>query len=158
MTLGPFHISTMNLILWGCVIWLPAFMAVILRNETKFKKNLSMGVTLPQEAREDSEVLAILDSFKKQLTLATVLVTLIALPCMLIPKAGTTMTVWMIWLLFAMVIPYVPYVTHHKKLKQLKEERGWKQATSTTRVVELSGAVYNIKWMSPVIFFVPLAL
>ena len=38
MTLGPFHISTMNLILWGCVIWLPAFMAVILRNETKFKK------------------------------------------------------------------------------------------------------------------------
>ena len=158
MTLGPFHISTMNLILWGCVIWLPAFMAVILRNETKFKKNLSMGVTLPQEAREDSEVLAILDSFKKQLTLATVLVTLIALPCMFISKAGTAMTIWMIWLLFAMVIPYVPYVTHHKKLKQLKEERGWKQATSTTRVVELSGAVYNIKWMSPVIFFVPLAL
>ena len=65
MTLGPFHISAMNLILWGCVIWLPAFMAVILRNETKFKKNLSMGVTLPQEAREDSEVLTILDSFKK---------------------------------------------------------------------------------------------
>ncbi len=158
MNIFSFQISTMTLILWGCVIWLPAFLYVILQNETKFKKNLSLGVTLPYEAREDAEVLAILASFKKQLALACVLVTLAAIPCVCIQKIGTAMTIWMIWLLVSMVVPYIPYVLHHKKLKQLKEDRGWRQAAPATRVVDLSGAAYNVKWMSPVIFLVPLVI
>ena len=140
MTLGTFHISTMNLILWGCVIWLPAFLYVILQNEAKFKKNLSLGVTLPQEAREDEEVLAILVSFKKQLAIACVLITLTAIPCIFVQRLGTAMTIWMIWLMACIVLPYVPYVLHHKKLKQLKADRGWRQSAPDTRVVDFSGA------------------
>ena len=158
MTLGTFHISTMNLILWGCVIWVPAFLYVILQNEAKFKKNLSLGVTLPQEAREDEEVLAILVSFKKQLAIACVLITLTAIPCIFVQRLGTAMTIWMIWLMACIVLPYVPYVLHHKKLKQLKADRGWRQSAPDTRVVDFSGAAYNIKWMSPVVFLAPLVL
>lgn len=158
MTFFGCTISVMNLILWGCVIWLPAFLYVILQNEVKFKKNLSLGVTLPQEAREDQEVLSILSSFKKQLAITCILITLAALPCMLIQKTGTTMTIWMIWLLTGIILPYAPYITHHKKLKHLKETHGWKQAAPSTRTVDLSGAAYNIKWLSPVIFLLPLLL
>ncbi len=158
MNIFSFHISTMNLILWGCIIWLPAFLYVILQNETKFKKNLSLGVTLPYEAREDAEVLGILASFKKQLALMCILLTLAAFPCVLIQKTGTAMTIWMIWLLASIVLPYVPYVLHHKKLKQLKEDRGWRQASPATRVVDLSGVAYNDKWLSPLVFLAPLAI
>ena len=38
MNIFSFHISTMTLILWGCVIWLPAFLYVILQNDTRVKK------------------------------------------------------------------------------------------------------------------------
>ena len=37
------------LILWLCVIWMPVLMYFMLRNETKFKKNIAVGVTLPYE-------------------------------------------------------------------------------------------------------------
>lgn len=158
MNILSFHTSVTNLILWGCVIWLPAFLYVILQNETKFKKNLSLGVTLPQEAREDTEVLAILASFKKQLALICILITLAAVPCIFIQRIGTAMTIWMLWLLACIVLPYVPYVLSHKKLKQLKENRGWKQSAPATRVADLSGAAYNSKWLSPLVFLAPLAL
>ena len=60
-------LSSMNLILWGCVIWMPALFYVLLSNETKFKKNIAIGVTFPQEAREDAELQHILSVFKKHL-------------------------------------------------------------------------------------------
>ena len=156
MNLVSFHISTMTLILWGCVIWLPAFLYVILQNEIKFKKNISLGVTLPQEARDDAEVLAILASFKKQLAVTCVLITLAVIPCVFIQRIGTAMTIWMIWLLASCILPYVPYVLQHKKLKKLKEIRGWRLSAPDTRTVDLSGIAYNDKWISPITFLIPL--
>ena len=38
----------MNFIMWGCIIWLPILIYVLLKNETKFKKNIVVGITLPQ--------------------------------------------------------------------------------------------------------------
>ena len=50
----------MNMIIFGSMIWIPALIAYMLINETKFKKNIVIGVTLPKEAREDETVLRIL--------------------------------------------------------------------------------------------------
>ena len=158
MNIFGFQISMMNLILWGCVIWMPAFFYVILHNETKFKKNISLGVTMPQEAQSDEAVLAILSSFKKQLAIACILITLVAFPCALISKIGTAMTVWMIWLLAGIVVPYIPYVLHHKKLKQLKADRGWVKTSGTVRVADLSGIAIKDKWLSPKVFLLPFAI
>lgn len=156
MSIFGFQISVMNLILWGCVIWMPAFFYVILHNETKFKKNISLGVTMPQEAQSDEAVLAILSSFKKQLAVACILITLVAFPCALIPKIGIAMTVWMIWLLGSIVVPYIPYVAHHKKLKQLKTDRGWVKTSGSIRIADLSGIAIKDKWFSPTVFLLPL--
>ncbi len=152
MTIFSHEISTMNLILWGCVIWMPAFYYVILRNETKFKKNISLGVTLPQEAREDEAVLEILTTFKKQLLWACIAITLLAIPGVFISKTGTAMTVWMIWLLLGIVVPYIPYVRSHRQLKQLKIERGWAQS-------EQSGGDFYVdeddKWIWGMFYYNP---
>ena len=150
------NISTMNLILWGCVIWMPALFYVLLKNEAKFKKNIAVGVTFPQEARDDEEVQQILAVFKKHLLYVCIGVFLIAIPCIFIPKTGMTMTVWMIWLLLGMILPYVPYVNCHRKLKQLKELRGWKQNQNGTITVDLTAASSQTRWLAPLCFLLPL--
>ena len=35
-----------RMILWLCVIWVPAMEYIFMANETKFKKNITIGVTL----------------------------------------------------------------------------------------------------------------
>lgn len=45
-----------RMILWLCVIWVPAMEYIFMANETKFKKNITIGVTLPHEGRTDPEV------------------------------------------------------------------------------------------------------
>ena len=54
-----------NALLWGSLIWMPIMLYVMLRNETKFKKNIAIGVTLPFEGRKHPDVLARLEKFKK---------------------------------------------------------------------------------------------
>ncbi len=48
----------MKIFLWASIIWLLPFLFFVQKNEAKFKKNIVVGVTLPQEAREDAEVQA----------------------------------------------------------------------------------------------------
>lgn len=43
-----------NLIMWGSIIWIIPLVYFMQKNETKFKKNIVIGVTLPFEAREDT--------------------------------------------------------------------------------------------------------
>ena len=147
-----------NFVLWICIIWMPVLFYVILRNEAKFKKNISLGVTMPQEAREDEEVLNIIKVFKKELLIVTIAITLSAIPFMLLSfgsRIGQGMTIWMIWLVLATVVPYVPYVKYHKQLKVLKEERGWVKAQGDIRVVAFSGIDDGYKWLSPYAFIIP---
>ena len=152
-------LSTMNLILWGCVIWMPALFYVLLSNETKFKKNIAIGVTFPQEAREDAELQHILSVFKKHLLYVCLGLFTIAIPCVFIPSTtGIAMTIWMIWLLLGCVLPYIPYIQCNRKLKQLKENRGWKQQSSQMQTVDLRAASIETRWLSPHTFMLPAAV
>ena len=55
-----------KLILTASMIWLIPLMYYMNVNETKFKKNIVIGVTLPYEAREDTDVQLCLARFKKE--------------------------------------------------------------------------------------------
>ena len=152
-------LSSMNLILWGCVIWMPALFYVLLSNETKFKKNIAIGVTFPQEAREDAELQHILSVFKKHLLYVCLGLFAIAIPCVFIPSTtGIAMTIWMIWLLLGCVLPYIPYIQCNRKLKQLKENRGWKQQSSQMQTIDLRAASIETRWLSPHTFLLPAAV
>lgn len=149
---------TTNLILWACVIWLPLLLYCVLQNETKFKKNIAIGVTLPQEARQDAEVLALLRQFKRRTLLICLALIIVAIPCMFIKTIGLMSTLWMIWIDCSIVLPYLPYIRYNQKLRQLKQRRGWQQNHNPTVVADLSAATQPIKWLSPWLFAVPLAL
>lgn len=147
-----------NFILWACVIWLPLLLYCVLQNETKFKKNIAIGVTLPQEARQDTEVLALLHQFKQQTLLICLALIIVAIPCMLIRKIGLMGTLWMIWIDCSIILPYLPYIRFNQKLRQLKERRGWQQNRSSIVIANLSAATSPAKWLSPLLFALPLAL
>ncbi|MBQ9490898.1 MAG: hypothetical protein IJU80_13315, partial [Lachnospiraceae bacterium] len=98
------------LILWGSIIWLPILQYYMLKNETKFKKNIVLGVTLPNEAREDANVLAITESFIKNSRLVCIAAMALAAVLYLASNQSNFMTLWGIWLLVRIILPVLPYI------------------------------------------------
>lgn len=143
-----------RLLLWGSVGWLPILMYIMHRNETKFKKNLVIGVTLPYQAREDEAVQSILNRFLKQARLIAVGLILLIIPGMMFKSFNLQISLWNSWILLAISLPYIPYVRTNRRLKQLKIERGWKLAGSELVRVQ-PAAIPNERWLSPWLFLPP---
>lgn len=153
-----------NLIMWGCMIWLPWLMYAILRNEARPKKNIVVGVTLPYAAQVDPAVQELLEGYKKELKRLTWLTMLPILPCLFIPRAGVGLTLLLTWIVAVCFVPNIPYVRCNRALARLKEERGWKKQIGPQAVTDLKAAAEETRWISPLWFlppflisFVPLA-
>lgn len=114
----------MNMIIFGSMIWIPALIAYMLINETKFKKNIVIGVTLPKEAREDETILRILGTFRKQEILICVILMALGVLCMFFVKSFS-FTIFMIWTLMCVGAPYIPYILTNIRLKEYKQAKGW---------------------------------
>lgn len=138
----------LNIILWLSIIWLAPLMCFVLANEAKFKKNIAVGVTLPYEGRQDSQVLARLSRFKKELWLLCVFLLLLALPCMLVKGLAGNMTLWFLWLDLCVFLPFIPYVRCNRELKRIKRDRGWNVNAGQTLSVD-TAAVGAGRWLSP---------
>lgn len=138
----------MNWMIWLSVIWIAPLLCFLNINETKFKKNIAVGVTFPILGRVHEEVWAQLRSFKKeQIGLCILLLVLGGLGA-LIPNAELSMTLWGIWLDLALILPMASYIVCNLKLKRIKEAHGWKKQSEATMTVDLS-AMPRFKWMSP---------
>lgn len=148
-----------RLILWACGIIIIPLMFWQLNNETKFKKNIALGVTLPYVGRTHPQTVELLNRFRRILRwiclgLLVSVVVLVLLPM----STGLSLTVWLIWIDVAMVLPFIPYVKYHKKLKALKQEQGWYPEVPRTHVVNLTAAAQAEKPISPVQFLLPLVV
>lgn len=148
-----------RLILWACGIIIIPLLYWQLNNETKFKKNIALGVTLPYVGRTHPQTVELLQQFRRVLrwTCLGLLVSVVVL--VLLPMStGLSLTVWLVWIDVAMVLPFIPYVKYHKKLKALKKEQGWYPEVPRTRVVNLTAAAQQEKPISPVQFLLPLVV
>ena len=74
-----------KLILFVCFYCIVPIQFFVLRNESKRKKNIVLGVTLPYEAREMPEVEEICARFRRGQTAALAVLTVTALPALLLP-------------------------------------------------------------------------
>lgn len=99
-----------NLIMWGSIIWIIPLVYFMQKNETKFKKNIVIGVTLPFEAREDTQVQEILRKFLKQLKILCIIMLISAVLCMPIRDFGVMMLVYLLWIDVFLVLTYIPYI------------------------------------------------
>lgn len=146
-----------NLILWTSIIWLPLLLYFTLGNETKFKKNIAVGVTLPYEGRSDTEVQTVLKKFKKELLWVCLGLIIVAIPCIFITNFGAQFTIWLVWIDLTVVLPFIPYVRCNRKLNRLKHNRGWDNKGNGS-IGDLKIAAEPIKWLSPWLFVLPMLL
>lgn len=144
-----------NILFWASILWLPALMHGMLCNEAKFKKNIVVGVTLPRQAREDPEVLALLAQMKRQSLWLCLLLTAAAVPCLFIRRFAVSYILWCLWLLAAIAAANLPYILCNRKLRALKRRRGWRGMGG---VADLKTAAQPVHWLSPWHFAVPLAV
>ena len=140
-----------TLILWACVLPVVPIEYFLMRNETKFKKNIAVGVTFPYEARKHEDIQHQMDRYIKELKWVSLFLLVIAVPCFFIKKISVAMFVWGVWLLLAVVLPNVPYARCNTRLKEIKTANGWGCRSGDVLRVDTS-LVADGKWHSPWLF------
>ena len=140
-----------KLILTGSLIWFIPLMYYMNVNETKFKKNIVIGVTLPYEAREDEDVRQCLARFKKEERLVCILLALLSLSVLVVEDFTAYFTIWLIWIDLVCVVPEIPYVMCNGRLKKIKQERGWHSGMPRVAKVNISQLPQQ-KILSPWLF------
>ncbi len=146
----------LKLILWGSVFWIAPLIAYMLVNETKFKKNLVLSVTFPQEARADGDVQREIRVFTRWTWGVCAGLLLLIVPAVLLGTARNVMTLWCVWLEACILLPYVPYVLARRRLLRLKAEKGW--ARERQSLVVDTAALPSDRWLSPWLFAPPVVL
>lgn len=148
-----------KVILWLCVIWVPIVEYIFLANETKFKKNIAVGVTLPYEGRHDPEIQGRLKRFRRQLGAVCLVLTALALTGLLLPLSiGVSLTLMLVWTDLAVVIPMIPYALCNRDLKRIKARRGWRRLPEGTVTVDLTAAAQPGKELSFLNFLPPMLI
>ena len=146
----------MKEILWISGLLTLPLMSYMLLNESRFKKNIVIGVTLPNQAREDEDVQKELKLFRRNIWIINgILVLLAVLGYLSVPKT-LTLTSWIIWLLLSIALPYIPYVYTNSQLKKLKQQKGWIQQNEVIRVD--TSAIGTQKYLSPLYFVAPVII
>lgn len=141
----------LNLVLWGCVLPVLPIEYFLLRNESKRKKNIVVGVTLPYEAQNHTDIQQRLDRYRKELNRVFLLLSAVVLPCCWIPSVGTAMFAWGVWILLVIVLPNIPYARCNRDLREIKHKNGWSHQPNTVRWVD-TAALPKEKWYSPWLF------
>lgn len=140
-----------KLILTASMIWLIPLMYYMNVNETKFKKNIVIGVTLPYEAREDTDVRQCLARFKKEERITCFILFLIAFSVFIVQDFTAYFTIWLIWIDLVCVVPEIPYVMCNSRLKKIKQEKGWHSGMPRVAKVNISH-LSEEKVLSPWVF------
>lgn len=145
-----------GIIMFISLFWLPFLMAWENINQTKFKKNIVAGVTLPFEAREDEEVKGRLHRFVKHEKLICALLLLCAVPTVFFKDSFAALEYLMCWVFFVCILPEIPYVFCNRDLKKIKRERNWGFENPDSIIVDTSN-IAPAKWLSPWSFILPFA-
>lgn len=146
-----------GIIMFICLFWLPFLMAWENINQTKFKKNIVAGVTLPFEARDDEEVKQRLAKFVKQEKLLCALLVACAVPAVFFKDSFAALEYMMCWIFFVCILPEIPYVFCNRDLRKIKKERNWGFENPDTLIIDTSN-IAPAKWLSPWSFILPLAV
>ena len=153
----------MNIIFAVCFIPVWFVLYFLIRNTAKPKKNIIIGVTLPQSAHNDSDTQAICASFRKWLNIAMMPLLLLMIPPFFMGSMGAAMTWFMTWALLVIAGPMVVFAVHRGKLMALKRTNNWYSAAGGQVMVDVKAAAlppHKIKshWFLPpvIVSFIPL--
>ena len=146
-----------RILMWLCIVWLVPLMDYIFKNNAKFKKNIAVGVTFREEGKSDSDVLARLDKYKKQVSLVSLLLLIAVIPGLFIAKMWILLTYWLIWTDLVIFVYAVPYYFCNRNLRKIKSEKGWTYIGSDTVTLDTDN-IPKFRLLSLVHFIIPCAV
>ena len=151
--------AMIGILLFALCIPIPFIMAAFLTNETKPKKNIILGVTLPFFARDDVQVLQIGTDFRRKVWFWTILLVILGVPPCFLPWFSVQMTIYFLWLIAVIMVPSFLYARANLRLKALKKEKSWFfQPYAGQTVVDLSTVGIHSKPLSGWWFVPPLVI
>jgi uncharacterized membrane protein len=149
---------TGNILLFACMYMVLPLLYFMMRNLSKPKKNIILGVTLPHEAREHEDVLAVCIAYRSHLAITCLILTALSLPSFLFEHSSTTMTYLLTWLLAAIIGPVISYTLYHRKLKSLKRENNWFSPVEGKLMLDTNVSYKAQRQLSGWLFAPPFAL
>ncbi len=141
-----------------CIYCCLPIVFLMLRNETKPKKNIILGATLPVQAQTNPKVLAICSQFRRQLTVIFVALTAVCLFGLAFRHTSLSLTFYLTWLIFAIVLPMFSYARANRKLRDLKHQAGWRSGWSGKTMVDLNAVSLPEKALKDWLFLPPVLL
>jgi len=148
----------MEIILAACFLPIWPIIYFLMRNMTKPKKNIILGVTLPQSAHSADETQTICAAFLRALNIVSLPLLPLMIPPFFFTAMGTGMTWFMTWLLWLIVAPMAVFAVYRGRLLTVKRERGWFSEASGKALADIRAAVIPKKKVSWIWFFLPLVI
>ena len=128
-----------SLILWGLTFFVPVVLCVLNINETRFKKNLAVGVTFPKAAREDPDVLRLLKGFRREQIILCLGMMALGAACAALTWPSLSFLPYFLWIDLLIAAQFASYARWNGKLKALKKARGW--TVPAVRAASVTAAV-----------------
>lgn len=143
-----------NILMWASIFWIAPFLGYLMTNNAKFKKNIAVGVTFMEEGKQDAEVIARLNRYKKQIKMITIVLLLAIIPGVFVSKFWILLTYYLVWTDVTMFIYAIPFYLCNKDLKAIKKRRGWVQHSGEKVEIDMEN-IPNFKEISPLLFIIP---
>ena len=125
----------MSIILLACFLPIAFIIYFVMRNETKPKKNLILGVTLPHDARSDPAVACVIRKFLIWQDIILALLLLLLIPQFFFEHESVVLTWYMTWIILAVILPWIPFAVCNRTLRALKRQNSWfSESTGITLV------------------------
>lgn len=147
----------MNIIFSICLYPTLFIIYFVMKGNSKPKKNIILGVTLPTQYLEAPEVTEICKEYNKRMKKYTLLTGVIPIFFFLIPYISISTMVWMHWLMLLIIVSSLPYVQCNKKLSLLKAKKQWQLKNSskvnvdTRTLADRSSAFHKPAFFPPIL-------
>lgn len=148
----------LNIIFSVCMYPVLPIVYFVMKSSSRPKKNVVLGVTIPSEQIDHSDVVTICRQYDKELKTYTLIYALMPIPFFFIKYLSINMSLWMIWLLLVICLSFWPYIKYHKKLSLLKIEQQWNITNAGKAIVDIRTAAEKIRTLKPAYFLPPVIL
>jgi uncharacterized membrane protein len=131
---------------------------VMLSNNSKPKKNIILGVTLPYQARTDEAVLQICARFRRYMRNTAFICVTSSLLLFLLPGLSLFLTFLLLWLEIVIILPYLLYARANLALSALKKERGWGTESEDVLTIDTSAVALKTRRIGHIWFAIPIII
>jgi len=142
----------LNIIFVICLYPILPVLYFVMRMNSKPKKNVLIGVTLPTEFLEDEEVTKLCNRFKKNLKKIMIIYAFIPIIFFFMSYMSIALTMWMIWMLAVIFVTSWSYIKYNKKLNLLKAEKQWKINNVNKTFVDIKTVQENVGIINRLLF------